>query len=321
MGCRYLLLDANIVATYYLPESCPKRNASKVQARIRSLIDSVRFGHLKDTKLLIPSICVPEVFGVFAKYRFSSWNAHVTEPIDDLRYWRCRLAFRNDIHNGRLISQVDISRYHILATDLISTVDHYYEVYRSRNKRQRNKRPMGTSDHLVIGMGIHLVKTRGANNVTLLTSDHRMGKVVKRAQSIKVASAARLGLLRTARDLGLSFSPEIYPVTLNLANASNEDLLSRVGSELKDAVCEISEVSRRGPKLSTKHANQLGTLYKRLTNKTSESLAYSDDFEILYEAFIAKTGLELSRSDLFRVLSNRRKAGYLAKRGKLPKTE
>jgi hypothetical protein len=62
---RFVLLDANVVAGYYLPESLDWKRA---RPRIKELIDSVRAEASPEVFLYIPSICIAEVFGVFHKY-------------------------------------------------------------------------------------------------------------------------------------------------------------------------------------------------------------------------------------------------------------
>jgi hypothetical protein len=304
----YLILDASVVASYYVPESGDR--FKYLSDRIRVLMEAVKTSRSGNRRLLIPSVCIPEVFSIFSKYRFGSWNPQVKRTINDISYWRARLQFHNDIHNGRHIQQLDLSRYHILATDLISPVDHYYEYYR-QHARKLNKRPMGASDHMIIAMGIDLVKTRGRECVLIVTADRRMGHIIERAKSIKRKSAAKLGLLKTAQDLGLRYGPDIYPRVLNLATARTSELIAAFG-EWPLSTPELPKVART--KLAPPQKEELIRLYRRVTDETSESFMYTDEFEILYEAFVARTGLNITRNEVSRTLSNIRKRGHLPKR-------
>jgi len=314
---KYLLVDSCVVATYYIPESA--RHA-KLPERARILIESIGRDSSGRRVLLIPNFCIGEVFGVFAKYRFGKWNKQVKKRIDDIQYRLVRLRFHNDIHNGMLFQQYELSRYHILAADLISTVDHKYEYYRSRRKKNR-KIPMGTFDHLIIAMGIELVKSRGWENVLLVTADHRLAHITGKATRVKRASAATLGLIRIASDLGLEYGPRIYPRVLNIATAGRARLQECLGEWpiLAGSVREDEKTDR----LSELHKEKLVTLYRRLATVNPDSMGYSDEFEILYDKFLAETGLKMTRNRVLRALVNLRKAHRLptrdARRGGLAK--
>jgi len=304
---KYILVDACVVASYYVTAS--GNRFKHLAGRAYALIEGVKSDALRTRRLLLPNICIPEVFGIFAKYRFGRWNTQVPNTINDLQYWRARLDFHNDIHNGRHIQQLELSRYHILATDLISPVDHHYEYYRGRGRRIR-KTPMGAFDHTIIGMAISLVKSRGKERVLLVTADRRMGHILERAKTIKRKSAARLGLLKTAKDLGLEYGPDIYPDAVNLATASTPHLQEALG-EWPLPVQKEGKAERR--RLTRSQEDELIRLYRHVTEETSESLTYTDEFEITYEAFVARVGLDLSRNEVWRHLSN------LRKRKKLPR--
>ena len=122
MAARYLLLDANVAAAYYLPRS----HASKrVRERIEIILNSVRSG-ASEFFLYIPNFCIAEVFGVFAKQAFGRWNPHLKKlgTIDKRVYKSLIKQFAADIHNARFFYHYELSRYHILGVDLIAPVDH-----------------------------------------------------------------------------------------------------------------------------------------------------------------------------------------------------
>jgi hypothetical protein len=54
-------------------------------------------------------------------------------------------------------------------------------------------------------------------------------------------------------------------------------------------------------------------LYAR-AKRTADDLPYTDEFEALYTAFIARTGLTLTRHDVWRGLSSQRKASRLIRK-------
>src|SRR5712664_704814 len=137
----YGLLDANITAVYYLARSMKNAKAAKVVERIRNIVDSVRTKG-SDHFLDIPNICIAEVFGVFAKYAFGKWNRHLKgmKTIDKRVYEGLIEQFQEDIHNGRVLYQYELSRYHILAQDLVAPIDHYFQ-HRRETKRAKKTRP------------------------------------------------------------------------------------------------------------------------------------------------------------------------------------
>ena len=65
---KFVLIDANLVAGYYLPESLRSLKARK---KIQIIINAVRNTAYPELCLFIPNICISEVFGVFAKYYFA----------------------------------------------------------------------------------------------------------------------------------------------------------------------------------------------------------------------------------------------------------
>jgi hypothetical protein len=171
----YGLLDANITAAYYLARSMRSEQAVD---RIRIIVDSVRTKG-SDHFLYIPNVCIAETFSVLMKYAFGKWNRQVqkagTGTIDKRVYERLIEQFRHDIHNGRVLNQYELSRYHVLAQDLVAPVDHHYQYRRGKKRRHA---PMGTFDRLFVAMGIHLAHVHRADNVVLLTADDRIADIV-----------------------------------------------------------------------------------------------------------------------------------------------
>lgn len=219
----YVLLDANVTAAYYLPRSLASKKAAE---RIRVLFDSVRTGGSAHF-LYIPNFCIAETFNVFMKHAFGHWNRQVTLGTIDKRVYRSLVTqFEADIHNGKCLYQYELSRYHILATNLVAPLDHHYQ--RTRGKKRHV--PMGTFDHLIVAMGIHLVHIHGPGNVVVVSADDRLTSVLslcRRGISAKVQKRLRLEIAE--RVTGKPFSPSLFPLGVNLKRAKGAELQAAFG--------------------------------------------------------------------------------------------
>jgi hypothetical protein len=216
----YFLLDSNVTAGYYLPRSLDSKKARK---RIEIIFDSVRS---KSTNhfFYIPNFCIAEVFGVFAKYCFGDWNLHVKGKgtIDPRLYVKLIRQFEKDIHNGKFLYHYELARYHILAVDLVAPVDHYFKISRSIKKLTK---PMGTFDHLIIAMGIHLSHIHGQENICILSADDRLTAILKKCKSnIPKNTLKKLKLDIASEITGKPFGPGIFPRFINLKTAKDKDL-------------------------------------------------------------------------------------------------
>ena len=308
---KYVIMDSCVIASYYIEEAGHRYPI--VTQRARTIIDHVKTNGTLDVRLVVPNICIPEIFSTFSKYRYGSWNRHVKgHEIDDLTYWRAKLECRNDLHNGKVFQQICISRYDILATDLISPPDHFHQAKQKTNPRQSDP-PMGAYDHTIIGMGIQFVKNRGRDNVVILTSDSRMNDILDRVKSRTDKEAPKLGLIRVARDLGLIYSPDIYPEVINIAKCG-DPVLKGVFGEWPLSSNDIAVIAK-ATKLTDSQKKTMAKIYDEVTEVTSEKLPYTDEFEVLCNAFVSKTGLDLSRNDIWRLLSNMRKRKELPRKG------
>lgn len=65
--------------------------------------------------------------------------------------------------------------------------------------------------------------------------------------------------------------------------------------------------------LTGEQKEALCSLY-RATKRTVDDLPYTEEFEALYTQFIARTGLTISRHDVWRALSSQRKARRLVRK-------
>ena len=236
---KYILLDANVTAAYYLPRSTGSANTKN---RAQILFDSARSGQ-HDFFFYLPNFCVAEVFSVFMKYSFGHWNSHVKKnPLDTRIYNSLVKQFEKDIHNGTFIYHYELARYHVLAINLVAPVDHYFQISRSRlnrnatpnsgnlPKKKPNVSPMGTFDHLIIAMGIHLAKIHGSENVAIVSSDTRLTNVLAKCKTdIPASTQKKLKLDQAEKLTGIAFKPTSFPQHVNLVNSSVADLKKLFG--------------------------------------------------------------------------------------------
>ena len=221
----YYLLDANLVLGYYLPRAL---NFAKAKERIRILVDSVRSGK-SDHFFYVPNFVIAEVFSSFAKYSFGRYNRHVKKnggTIDTRVYQRLCDQFHNDIHNGRLFYQLELNRYHVLGVDLVAPIDHYFKIQR----KQKNARPAGTFDQLIVAMGVHLGHIHGIEHVAILSADTRLTQVVEKCRHpIPQKTVEKLKLSRAPDVAGKAFGARIFPEALHLGRCSKRDLKRVLG--------------------------------------------------------------------------------------------
>jgi len=246
---KYVLLDANIPAAYYLPLST---RSKKTIERAEVLFDSARSG-ASEFFFYLPNFCIAEVFSVFMKYSFGAWNSHVrSKPLDTRVYKSLVKQFEDDIHNGKFIYHYELSRYHVLAINLVAPVDHYFQISRASRKpggglKKPSVRPAGTFDHLVIAMGVHLAKIHGSQNVVVVSSDSRLTDVLAKCKSgIPATTVKKLKLDRCEELTGVAFAPESFPGHVNLKDATVGEIRSVFG-EWPLPVGKMPKVYRYNP--------------------------------------------------------------------------
>jgi hypothetical protein len=309
---RFVLLDANIVAGYYLPESLQSVNAKK---RVNNIIEAVRKGGAPEILLFIPRLCIPEVFAVFAKHYFARWDKTVQKRLPrrltQNQYERILKKFRNDLRNADLLREVELSRHHILATDLISPIDANYQHYRNRGNARKNraKRMMGAADHTIIGMGIGLSRIHGREKFAILTADHRLADILTRACSVRRSTAERLGLVKTAGRLGLDWGKDVYPRVLHLTKAKQKELRDFFGvwplSEKPISKKPLTSISLPDCELLAKLRRQSGV--------GRDSLPYTKKFEMICREFEKMKGQAVDRNVAWKAI------GRIEKKGKSKK--
>jgi hypothetical protein len=177
----------------------------------------------------IPNFCIAEVFGCFMKYAFGRWNPHVKRKgeVDRRVYRRLLEQFQMDIHKRDSFT----SKNCLATTSLESTwwrpIDHHFQF---RRGKKRHHRPMGTFDHLIISMGIHLAHIHGADKVAIVSADDRLTDVVSKCKSaIKPATIRKLKLEIAKEVTGRSFSASLFPRHVNLKSAKDTELRALFG--------------------------------------------------------------------------------------------
>lgn len=223
MQRRYLLCDASVLTDLLLPKLA---HSPKAEERITTIVEAVRKRCREDLTLYVPNICIAEVFSNLMKHAYGRWNKkQVKQKLDLRRYKTLRKRFREYIHNGTVMTQLELNRYHILAADLIAPIDHRFQL----RARKKNPVPMGAHDHLIIAMGIVLNRTHGRENVAIVTADDRMVRATNRAQTLNENTAKQLALPKLAKELGYEWRPELYPRMLYLPKATNAELTDFFG--------------------------------------------------------------------------------------------
>jgi hypothetical protein len=223
----YFIIDANIAAGYYLPQSM---TSEKARYRIKCIIDYIRL-NIDKHFIYIPNICIAETFSVFYKYAFGAWNPHVIKngKITRTQFLDIVDKFQTDIHNGKFMYHYEVNRYHILGINYIAPIDHYFQYSRKTNAKKRIT-PMGTFDHIIISMAMHLSHIHGNKNTCLITTDSRMSNMLNKCKSkISRKTQERIGLDIAENVCGRPFSMNLFPEHLNLKDCTNDDLVKIFG--------------------------------------------------------------------------------------------
>jgi hypothetical protein len=158
------------------------------------------------------------------KHAFGKWNSQLQKKrtIDKRVYKSLVNQFEKDIHNGIFLYQYELARYHVLAINLVAPLDHHYQLRRGKTRRHV---PMGTFDHLIIAMGIHLAHIHGQENVAVVSADDRLTDILAKCRSgIRKNIQRKLKLEIAERVTGRSFSAALFPVPLNLKTATIKQL-------------------------------------------------------------------------------------------------
>lgn len=227
----HVLLDACAVIPYYVPTAT---RSTKLTRRITAVIDGAKEKG-SSIQLSIPNFCIAEVFSVFMKHGFSGWSKHVKTKLTKTQYLRAVERFQEDIHNGSVILQYELNRYHILGINLVAPVDHHYQMVRVKAQKGKKRRPQpaGTFDQLIISMGVQLARVYGAENTLILTADRRLAELAGKCRAgIAEGTKTKLGLDRCPEIVGLEFVPETFANVLDLQRAPRKEAEALLGMTL-----------------------------------------------------------------------------------------
>lgn len=210
MAKKFILVDANVVAAYYLPRSLKNKAALEY---IDNIFEFIR-QNPNDYMIYIPNFCIAEVVSVFIKHTFAKWN--VKETINTKVYNSLINSFQNDIHNAQFMYHLELDRYHVLGINLVAPIDHYFQISRT-SKEKRRYNPAGTFDQLIISMGVQLAKIHGRENVCILTADYRLAKIVEKCRSnIRATTLEKMKISIAEKVCSVKFSKELFPNYINL---------------------------------------------------------------------------------------------------------
>jgi hypothetical protein len=215
----HFLLDANVTAGYYLPDSLKNKRAVR---RIQAIIDATRTKKRNDF-FFIPNFCIAEVISTFTKYAYGKWNRHLEgkHTLDKRVFQSLVGQFHKDIHNGKVLYHCELNRYHLLTSHVITPIDHYFKI----SKGSDNVNPAGTIDHLIVGMAIQLGRIHGPQNICVLTADNRLAAILDRCKKpITEGTRDKLKLDIFEDIAGIKLQPEIVPLHLNLGHARETDI-------------------------------------------------------------------------------------------------
>lgn len=303
----YLILDANILAGYYAPQTFNK-NSMPAADKIANIIDSVRKGCSPHIKLLIPEICVAEAQTVLSKHANPTWSGKKKkdnpQAIHGKEYKSIVKKMRADLHGGKLIESLPLQRYHVLAKHLITPIDHNL---RTRNLDGTYSNESGGTDQLVCGAAIWLTRSLGQDKVWVVTADYRLAKVIEKAHKTKDQQFAKWGIKEVAeKNIGFHFSKSIYPNSLYLPSASDKQLRKVLGCYPLPLQKKKSLKTQR--QMRNSDVEKLVELYKNI-GVGRDNLPYSKELKTLTNQFNDATGLSLTEPKVWMILLNRLKKG------------
>ena len=303
----YVLLDANVLAGYYAPQTLIRGDAAE---RIKILINSVRCGCSTHIRLLTPEICMAEAQTVLSKHCIRKWHGDKPKrddpkAIHGRRYGSLVKQMKDDLHGGKLIESVPLARYHVLAKKLITPIDHNLRLPQKNGKGIVTE--LGGTDQLICGTAIWLSRFLGPSRFCVVTADYRLHKVLTRARSATPAQARRWRLDDFARDsFGWAWSREIMPRSVYLPAATETQLRSVFGDW--PLPTKKRKKPRLGKKIRQKDIEALVTLYKNMAI-ARDRLPYSEHIKRLCQQFQHTTGLTIGESELWILLLGRLKKG------------
>ena len=302
---KYVLLDANVIAGYYFPQTLKYKIAAE---RIKTIIDSVKKVNSQNIKLLAPDICIAETFTVMSKYANTIWKnkpkKKIKESIHKKTYNSRREHFKKDIHNGKVIEVVDIHRYHILTKHFVSPVDHITPSLQKGEIKNTINELVGM-DQLIAGMSIWLSMLFGRERIILLTSDYRLAYILRKGRNVTTKQAKDWGFLEISQELDMEWSQDIYPNVIDLANDEEKVLRKYFGAwPLLTKAAKLRKTKR----VTKKNIEKLIELYRSI-NIPRDRLPYTKEMDRLTKIFSTATGVVLSNAEVWALLMSRLKEG------------
>ncbi|MBB02580.1 MAG: hypothetical protein CMJ47_08045 [Planctomyces sp.] len=249
---------------------------------------------------------------ILDKYRYCEWGKDIKKNpalrMSDTDYVTARLTL-GDAIKTRKIEQLEHEPLHVLMTGLISPVNSYFQMKSTSSKKRE---PMDATDCLIASMALHLVSRLGNESVLLVTGDKRMSDVVKKAPEVDDKTAEEIGLKSTASEVGIEWSPKIYPRVVNIHSASEDELVAAFGGW---PLPQTNLISKTVEELANEEIEQLRESWLAVRAKrpklTVDNLAYSKELEEIKIDFANRVSVYLPNKDLLRMLLRIRKAGKL----------
>jgi hypothetical protein len=307
---RYLLLDANLLAGYYAPQTLTCQNAAETRERIAAIVESVRKGCSPHLRLLVPEICVAETQTVLSKHANPKWKGAKLkkddpQSIHGKSYSALQKRMTGDLHSGSLIESIPLQRYHVLSKHLITPIDHHTHI-KPGHKGQR-PRELGGTDQLICGMAFWLHRFLGTGRLVVITADYRMAKVLEKARKLKVGQIENWGIQDAAdRAFGFAVAGGDFPPVMYLPTTKDAHLRMWLGSW----PMPMKKVQPAGAGLppTKKHIATLLGLYQAM-GINRDRLPYTKDIKRLTQQFNDATGRQFTEHDLWPVLVGRLKQG------------
>lgn len=307
---KYIVLDANIILAYLLPE-----RIYKTQKGVKSFCDILFTSRIKANwpllRLSTPSICLAEVANNLDRRKFGSEKGF---KINEIEYQEAIGKFEI-LNNNQIIDQSVHEFYHEQMAQLVMPVNHNFSL--SQASGFHGKKRMGTSDGIICGAALQLVQRFGCNAVTLITNDARMYDVMLKCKRLSYQEAENCELIRRASKLGLTWSNDLYPTPILLDNFTQKpDELEKIlkGWPLPETKCIDKN------KFSKKDENGLNTLidiWLEIDTQYSlsvDDLPFSDWLPIIQTRYACRTGIFLNQAFLHKTLLNARKAKKIQRR-------
>lgn len=306
---KHVVVDTNILGDFLHPSST---KATARANRSQEILNSAVLGNWPLVKIYTPAICIAEAIGIIDKYRFCTWGRELTRDSSLRLSKRQHTAARQVLTKAvatRKIEQLEHEPNHILLAGLVSPINANYQIRRSSN---RIRPPMGAADCVIAGMAIHLVSRMGRDSVLLVTGDQRMADVIRKARSIRQNTAESLGLTELARLAGLHWSKDLYPDSINLHRASEDDLRKAFGGwPLPSGVV----VEKTRSQLTQNEKSQLLDCWLEVATEYNftnvDNLPYSEYLEDIRVRFAVRSKVFMLCDEVFRFLLQQRKSTKL----------